>query len=1413
MKSDEGRSERSAALALDTIVEPMVGESTMASQKDTALPREWAGEHAGRYQLRRELGVGGMGRVYEGYDPELQRPVAVKVLHSSFDAEWLSREARALAKLSHPNVVAVYDVGTFRGRVFVAMELVEGTTLRQWVAEQRRQIEELLAVAIQAGRGLAAAHAAGLLHRDFKPDNVMVGRDGRVRVLDFGIVHAFKQPATPGLALAPAAATVPQSTSGNPSTLVANQGDREASAVGVLAGTPAYMAPEQLCGERMTPASDQFSFCVALWELLYGQRPFAPENLLALGLGVQRSIAGPQAPIDPGAVPNWLRRVLEKGLAIEPADRHASMPALLEALESGLKRAAAERRLVGRRYEILSAASGTTLPGAERALDRFTGRLVTIQRLDGTSNDAASTLKRLGETFRQCASLRHPNLIGVLDFGLDGSGQAYFVLDLKDEGVSLLGAMRRAGARPALDYVGDLLQLLRYLQQHDIQLRDLDPAMIVVVSDQVRLAPIRLPEGAKTPGAGAEGALLDRQLIDALYLEPRAARVLERLFAREAGKRYQTADELAGDLEAALGHALDKSPDSRESLLRAAPFLGRDEELKTLLEAVHAASRSQGAAWLVIGESGVGKSRLLEEVASLSTLQGALVLHGREEQEGGSPYRLFRDVLRGVSLLSELDDVEASVLAPVVPNLEQLLGRSIASAPELDALSTHGRLLEVVKNVLLRQPQPIVILLEDVQWARSDSLDLLQHLGSAAGGSTVLLVATARDDAPPSFREQLHGLKTLRLERLARPAIARLAEAMIGDNARRPELLDLLQRETEGNAFFLVEVVRALAEDAGGLRQIGEAALPARVFAGGVQNVVQQRLRSVSGMARTMLAAAAVSGRRLDLKLLARLLPDADLNDSVAKCIEASVLERTSEELRFRHDKLREGVLATLSDAERRELHARIAVAMEAEHPSEPEFYAAIAQHFGQAKNLQKEAHYAGLAGDYALLHGAVREAIELLERSRSWLSTQGDPMALARVCVTLGDAHYMMMNMQQAMACASQGSAALGVRFPSGSLGRGLSLFWQLMVHVVYRLWPALALRGDAAQRPALQVASVAAGCAATVNISQSDALGVLLFSLMAWNLGERAGTRNLWASGVLGYGLAAVGFAGLSQSYFESTERGARVLDGSYAVLKTGYLMGIGELAAAEALMQEGLELAPRTGFYRAEAFRWFLLGYCAYFSGDLEEAGKRFALAAANEGTRANFAAGLALVRGLDGRLDEAEALLSDGLRASTPAAPRSIALGVQALVQARRGDLAAALRSADSAVELAGGNNTFGYAGASYFAGVFEAYCAELEQPERSGRSPAAVRRSWTSALRHCRSWAKAFPIGMPLLKYYEAKRALHEHQPERAHELWRESRELASRVNCGLYVALATRELEGAPAAAARSRRATAKSAT
>jgi tetratricopeptide (TPR) repeat protein/predicted Ser/Thr protein kinase len=284
------------------------------------------GSCLGRYVVLERLGAGGMGVVYAAYDPELDRKIALKLVRNP-DARSgdtgptrLQREAQAMAKLSHHNVIAVHDVGVVDGRVFIAMEFVDGQTLSSWLG-QRRSWTAVLDVFTSAGAGLLAAHEAGIVHRDFKPDNVLLGHDGRVRVMDFGLARADDE--HPG---ASSSEALPDADDSIGSTL---------TAAGTIMGTPAYMAPEQHQGLRADARSDQFSFCVALYEALYGKRPFAGDNLHALMLAVSNGEIEP-APKQ-SQVPAWLRAIVLRGLATDPSSRFSSMRELLAAIEAGRK--------------------------------------------------------------------------------------------------------------------------------------------------------------------------------------------------------------------------------------------------------------------------------------------------------------------------------------------------------------------------------------------------------------------------------------------------------------------------------------------------------------------------------------------------------------------------------------------------------------------------------------------------------------------------------------------------------------------------------------------------------------------------------------------------------------------------------------------------------------------------------------------------------------------------------------------------------------------------------------------------------------------------------------------------------------------------------------------------------------------
>jgi eukaryotic-like serine/threonine-protein kinase len=282
------------------------------------------GSRVDRYQVLGGIGRGGMGEVYAAYHPDLDRRIALKVVNESGAGaperrSRLLREARAIARLSHPNVVAVYDAGTVGDRVYIAMEFVAGETIDEWLRSGTRSWQEILDAFVAAGRGLAAAHAAGVIHRDFKPQNVMVGRDGSVRVMDFGLARLAQEPADV------AEAETDGEQRPQPATV---------TKTGALVGTLAYMAPEQFRSEPLDPRADQFSFCVAFYEALYGSRPVLA-HLATTGATHQDDKSGGSRA---SGVPAWLRSTIARGLSPDRDRRFASMEALLASVTRGRTR-------------------------------------------------------------------------------------------------------------------------------------------------------------------------------------------------------------------------------------------------------------------------------------------------------------------------------------------------------------------------------------------------------------------------------------------------------------------------------------------------------------------------------------------------------------------------------------------------------------------------------------------------------------------------------------------------------------------------------------------------------------------------------------------------------------------------------------------------------------------------------------------------------------------------------------------------------------------------------------------------------------------------------------------------------------------------------------------------------------------
>jgi tetratricopeptide (TPR) repeat protein len=306
----------------DTIPSANALGETIADTGEQAPRRQPVrGEQIARFVVLDVLGEGGMGVVYAAYDPNLDRKVAIKLLAASMHSEEarlrLLREAQAMARIDHPNVLRVHEAGTFGDQVYIAMEFAAGGTLRDWLGGGNRTIDEIITLYAAAGRGLAAAHAAGLVHRDFKPDNVLL-TDAGPRVTDFGLVGVVGEmpPARPADLDKKLSDTTPLS--------------EDLTRTGALMGTPGYMAPEQFRGGLVGPAADQFAFCVALYDALYRSRPFAGSTYAELCANV---ISGELQPVPrDSVVPTRIRRVLVRGLANDPKRRYPTMDALLEEL-------------------------------------------------------------------------------------------------------------------------------------------------------------------------------------------------------------------------------------------------------------------------------------------------------------------------------------------------------------------------------------------------------------------------------------------------------------------------------------------------------------------------------------------------------------------------------------------------------------------------------------------------------------------------------------------------------------------------------------------------------------------------------------------------------------------------------------------------------------------------------------------------------------------------------------------------------------------------------------------------------------------------------------------------------------------------------------------------------------------------
>ena len=678
-------------------------------------------------------------------------------------------------------------------------------------------------------------------------------------------------------------------------------------------------------------------------------------------------------------------------------------------------------QIIGRRYVLGPEVGRGGMGVVHRATDRLAGQVIALKQLhapaDTLSGRADTRLVLAGE-FQTLASLQHPNIIRVLDYGFDDKRQPYFTMDYLVDCRTLSEAGRGQAITAQVNLLVQTLQALAYLHRRGILHRDVKATNVLVTGEQVKVLDFGLSvtrEKASEPTTGTAGTLaylapellveqppseasdlyaigviayelfvgkypFDETNITAMIKQilaaepvipdsvaPELSAVVRKLMAKTPSDRYHSAEEVIAALSAAINQPIPTETTTiRESFLQAARLVGRSAELSRLSAVLSEAIQGKFSAWLVGGESGVGKSRLLNEIRTLAMVQGALVLQGQGLSEGSSPFQVWREAMRWMCLFTDLSDLEAGVLKALVPDISALLQRDIPDAPALDPQATQNRLLQVIADVFRRQTSPIVLILEDLHWAGSESFAVLNRLTSVGADFPLLIVGSYRDDERPDLPSLIPAMNVMELKRLTETGIAELSEAMLGNAGRQDSVVQLLQRETEGNVFFLIEVVRALAEEAGQLDKIGQMSLPRSILAGGVHRIVQRRLNRVPAQTYPLLQAAAVFGRQINPQILRTVDPSVNFEEWLTACAAAAVLDVHEGQWRFAHDKLREGVLNDLGADERKKLHQRIGEAMEKAQSGATEASAALAYHFLQGEIWEKAVLYLIKAGDDA---------------------------------------------------------------------------------------------------------------------------------------------------------------------------------------------------------------------------------------------------------------------------------------------------------------------------------------------------------------------------------------------------------------------------------------------------------------